>query len=221
MPTARAPVGYRVVVAVVRALLWAARWRVDARGMHHLPASGGAVVTWNHTSHVDFVVTALALYVHTGRWVRFLAMQELWEGPLLRWLPRLVDCIPVDRSTEQGREAALERAVAALADGDLVMVAPEGTISTTAQLLPFHAGAARMAQAAGTPIVPTASWGTHRFSTTGRSPSLRRSWRLPVTVRVGPPLEPEADGDPAVVTQQLRSATRALLDDARAAHPTG
>lgn len=212
-----APRAYRVVVAVLRATLWALRWRIDVRGTRRLPRSGGAVVTWNHTSHVDFVVTALAVYVHTGRWVRFLAMQELWEGPLLRWLPRLVACIPVDRSTERGREVALERAVAALAAGDVVMLAPEGTISTTTELLPFHSGAARMAQAAAVPIVPTASWGTHRFSTTGRAPSLRRAWRLPVAIRVGTPLEVAPAEDADAATQRLRAATADLVAEARAA----
>ena len=214
------PTGYRVLAALVIGLTRLLRWRIDARGLEHLPA-GGAVLTWNHTGHVDMIAIALALYRRTGRWVRFLALEELWDSRLLGWVPRLAHCVPVARSSAVGRHEALDAAVAALRSGDLVMVAPEGTISESFELLPFRAGPARMAQRAGVPLVPTASWGSHRLVTTGHPPSLRRAWRLPVTVRVGAPIHVAADDDPVVATERLQARTQALLEAARAAHPLG
>lgn len=213
------PVGYRLLAALVWVCHRLARWQVDAQGYQHVPASGGAVLTWNHTSHVDHVITALPLLQRTGRWVRILALRELWDRPVLGALLRLGHCVPVERASAVGRDAALRAAVDALRAGDLVMVAPEGTISESRELLEFHTGPVRMAQMAGVPIVPTASWGSHRLATTGRPPSLRRTWRLPIVVRVGVPLHVGPEDDPAAATELLRERTQQLLDEARAAHP--
>jgi len=216
-----APLGYRFVAALVRLCYRLARWRVDTQGYDHVPTEGGAVLTWNHTSHLDFALTVVPMLQHTGRWVRFLALRELWDSRMLGWVPRLAHCVPVERGSSSGRVEAFSHAVDALEEGDLVMVAPEGTISESFEPLPFRAGAVRMAQAAGVPIVPTASWGTHRFVTTGHPAAVRRAWRLPVVVRVGEPLHVAADEDPAVATERLERATRELLQDARAAYPDG
>lgn len=213
------PAGYRVLAGLIGVAQRLAGWRVDAHGLGHVPRTGGAVVTWNHVGHVDMVATALPLLRRTGRWVRFLALRDLWDRGLLGLPLRLAQCIPVERGSEAGRQAAFDDAVDALRAGDLVMAAPEGRISTSGELLPFLDGPARMAQEAGVPLVPTASWGTQRFSTTGRSPSLRAAWRLPVTVRVGAPLPVGPDDDPTVVTEELRRRTAELLTAARADHP--
>ena len=219
-PRPDVPRSFRVLAAIVIGIVRALQWRIDGRGYHHVP-EGGAVLTWNHTSHVDFVAVALPLYRRTGRWMRFLALRELWDSRLLGWIPRLAHCVPVPRASATGRHEALSHAVAALADGDLVMVAPEGTISESFELLPFRTGPVRMAQAAGVPLVPTASWGSHRFVTTRHPASLRRAWRLPVVVRYGEPIHVGPDDDPVAATRLLQERTEALLDEARAAHPLG
>lgn len=206
---------FRFLARLVIALVALLRWRIDARGMDHVPREGGAVVTWNHNSHVDFVVTAYAVYRHLGRPVRFLALGELWESRWLGWIPRLADAVPVHRGSASGRAGALQAAVNVLRTGHLVMVAPEGGISPSAEVLPFRTGAARMAQLAGVPIVPTANWGSQRFSTTGRGPSLRRSFAIPVHVRFGEPIEVGPDDDVQAVTEEVRRRTIELLDDAR------
>lgn len=217
----QAPLGYRFVAGLVRWCYRLARWRIDLRGAEHVPPTGGAVLVWNHTSHVDFAVTVVPLLGRTGRWVRFLALRELWHSRLLGWVPRLAHCVPVDRGTTGGRLDAFRDALDALAAGDLVMVAPEGTISESFEPLPFRAGAVRMAQAAGVPIVPTASWGSHRFVTTGHPVSLRRAWRLPVAVRIGEPLRVAPDEDPVAASERVHDAVVGLLADARADYPDG
>lgn len=217
----RPPFGYRLIAALVRAGFRLARWRIDVEGFEHVPRSGGVVLTWNHTGHMDFAVTALPLLDRTGRWARLLALRELWQSPLLGWAPRIGHAVPVERSSAAGRVDALDAAVDALQDGHLVMVAPEGTISTTFDLQPFRTGAVRMARDAQVPVVPTASWGSHRFATTGHPPSLLRGWRLPVVVRVGEPLLVAPGEDLEAATERLRRRTSALLEEARSAYPDG
>lgn len=206
---------FRFLASIVIAFVALFRWRIRGRGVEHVPRDGGAVLTWNHNSHVDFVVTAYVVYRGLGRPVRFLAMGELWDSRWLGWIPRLADAVPVHRASASGRAGALQAAVNALRNGHLVMVAPEGGISASQELLPFRTGAARMAQLAGVPIVPTANWGSQRFSTTGRGPSLRRSSGIPVEVRFGRPLHVAPGDDVGEVTEELRQRTLDLLEDAR------
>lgn len=195
----------------------ALRWEVDLDGAQHVPVDGGAVLTWNHTSHLDAPVTAAVLLPRTHRWVRLFALRQLWDRPVIGPVLRLAGCVPVDRDGTTGGLAAMRTAVEAARAGELVMLAPESTISGSLELLPFRPGAVRIAQLAGVPIVPTASLGTHRFSTTGRSPSLRAGWRLPVAIRVGRPMTVARDEDPHAATARLRGSTAALLDECRVA----
>jgi 1-acyl-sn-glycerol-3-phosphate acyltransferase len=212
---------FRIVAWLVILLVHVARWRPRTTGLEHVPATGGAVITWNHHGHVDFVLTAWDVYRRLGRPVRYLAMRELWDSHTLGWVPRFADAIPVSRTSDGDRDRALADAVAALRDGHLVMVAPEGGISESLELGAFRTGAARMAQLAGVPLVPSASWGSHRLSTTGHPFSLRRAFGVPVEVAFGAPLDVPPDEDATVVTAALRARTADLLEEVRDRYPDG
>ncbi len=212
---------FRVAAALVVAAFWLARWRFDVRGIEHVPGDRGAVVVWNHHSNVDFLVTAVHLYRRLDRPIRFLAMQELWSSRGWWWAPRIGDAIPVDRHSDAGRQRSLRMAVEAARAGHLVFVAPEATISRSFELLPFRAGAARIARAAGVPLVPSVSWGSHRLVTTGHPFSLRRGLRIPVTVRYEPPVTIGPDDDPVAVTAQVRAVMARRLDELQRTYPDG
>lgn len=212
---------YRVVAWIVVAFVRLLGWRVRVRGLEHVPRAGGAVITWNHHSHIDFLMTALDIYRRLDRPVRFLAKREVWRSRLFGWVPRFAEAIPVDRRSAGGRAGALSAAVEALEDGDLVLVAPEGTISRSFELLPFRTGAVRMAQAAGVPVVPSVNWGTHRLSTTGHPVNPFRALRIPIEVRFGPPVEVGPGEDPAAVTGKVHGEMAAMLDEVQRTYPDG
>ncbi len=212
---------FRILAWLAIACLRLIRWRIRVRGLEHVPAVGGAVVTWNHTSHVDVVVTAYGIYRQLGRPVKVLAHANLWDSWRTRWIVRFAEAIPVERSTRRSRRASYDTAVEALAGGRLVMVAPEGRISTSFEVQPMRTGAARMAQEAGVPIVPSASWGSHRLVTTGRSFSLRRAWAIPIEVGFGAPIEVGPDADVEAVTMVLRRRTTELLAERQRIYPDG
>lgn len=214
VPTASWP--YRSAAWVAFTVMRLQRWRFDVHGLEHVPRSGGAVIAANHSSFWDFFTVGRAPYLRLGRPVRILAKASLFDAPVFGSLMRRAEHIPVHRGSGAG---ALRSAVSALRAGELVLVLPEQTISPSFELLPFKAGAARMAASAGVPLIPTASWGSHRFHTVGRWP--RWSWRLPVSIRYGPPLRPGPDDDPSAVTAELRHRVQSLLDDARASYPDG
>jgi 1-acyl-sn-glycerol-3-phosphate acyltransferase len=207
---------YRLAAWIAFAVMRLQRWRFDVDGLDHVPRAGGAVIASNHTSFWDFFTTGRGPYLSWGRPVRILAKDTLFEAPMFGWLMRRAEHIPVHRGSGA---SALASAVEALRRGELVLVLPEQTISPSLELLPFKTGAVRMAAAAGVPVVPAVSWGSHRFHTSGRRP--RWSWRLPVAVRYGPPLHPTAEDDPVERTAELRARVDHLLGRAWTEYPGG
>lgn len=207
---------YRAAAGLAFAVMDLQRWRLDVTGGEHLPVSGGAVIAANHTGFWDFFVVGRPAFRQLGRPARILAKGSLFEVPLFGRLMRAAGHIPVHRTAGAG---ALSAAVAALRRGELVLVLPEQTISPAFELLPFKSGAARMAAMAGVPLVPAASWGSHRFHTVQRRPWPR--WRLPVGVAFGEPLRPGADDQPAAVTRRLRASVQELVDGLITTYPDG
>jgi 1-acyl-sn-glycerol-3-phosphate acyltransferase len=205
----------RVVIVVVRLL----RWRIDVRGLEHVPRRGGAVLAFNHHSYVDFVMVGWPIIRTLRRPLRFLAKREIWNSSKVGWVVRSARAIPVDRSSPSSRMAAFDGAVDALRCGDLVAVAPEQTISPSFELLPLRTGAARMAQAAGVPIVPVAGWGSQRALTKGGPKRL--VCKLPVLVRFGAPLHVAPQDDPVAATEELARRLTSLLHDAQQEYPDG
>ena len=224
MRRAKTPAGVPGAGLVYRFAAWIAvgvmrlqRWRFRVEGFEHLPERGGAVIAANHTSFWDFFAVLQVPYLRLGRPTRILAKASLFRVPLFgRLVMTPTGCIPVDRGN--GGDA-LTHAVTNLHAGELVLVLPEETISRSFELLPFKSGPVRMAQKAGVPVIPTISWGSHRFFTTGHRPSW--SWRLPVTVRFGEPVIVGSDDDIEVVTKELRAGMQKMLDEVVATYPDG
>ncbi|HUL98198.1 MAG TPA: 1-acyl-sn-glycerol-3-phosphate acyltransferase [Mycobacterium sp.] len=210
---------YATVIQAAR-LIWKIQGLTfTVSGVEHLPATGGAVIAINHTSYFDFTFAGLPAYKQgLGRKVRFMAKQEVFDhkvtGPIMRSLRH----IPVDR--ESGAES-FEKACQALKDGELVGVYPEATISRSFEIKELKSGAARMAQAAGVPIVPHIVWGAQRIWTKGHP---RKMWRprVPISVAVGEPIPPTLPAPE--LTRLLHSRMQHLLEhvqDAYGPHPPG
>jgi HAD superfamily hydrolase (TIGR01490 family) len=123
--------------------------RLDVRGAEHLETRP-AVFLFNHQSQLDVLILAKLL---RGGFTA-VAKKELANSPGFGLMFRLADVAFVDRhDTEQARKA-LEPAVQKLQDGISLVIAPEGTRSTTPALGPFKKGAFHVAMQAGVPIVP-------------------------------------------------------------------
>jgi 1-acyl-sn-glycerol-3-phosphate acyltransferase len=210
---------WRVFAAVVIAGTRLLGWRVDVQGIEHVPRRGGAVLAFNHHSYLDFVMVAWGPVRLLQRPVRFLAKREILRSRKVGWIARAAGAVPVDRGSTRARADAFAAAGEALRQGDLVAVAPEQTISRSFELLPMRTGAARMAQLAGTPIVPVVGWGTQRVLTKGSRPSLRR--RLPVTLRFGEPIGVDVDDDVRRVTEVLQGRMSSMLDEVQRTYPDG
>jgi len=203
---------YRPLAVAVGAACRALQLRVDVTGSEHVPTSGGAVLALNHISYVDFVFGGIAVQ-QSRRMVRFLAKRELFASRLSGPLMRSLHHIQVDRAAGSG---SFDEAVRYLTDGELVGVFPEATISRSFELKQFKTGAARLAAAAGVPLVPAVLWGTQRIHTKDRPRDFSR--RRTVVVRIGEPMR-HLTTDAVAETAALRERMRRLLDEAVHAYP--
>ena len=188
-------------------------------GVENLPVQGGAVIAINHTSYFDFTFAGLPAFKQgRGRKVRFMAKQEVFDSKVSGPIMRALRHIPVDR--ESGA-ASFAEACKRLEEGELVGVYPEATISRSFEIKEFKSGAARMAIAAGVPIVPHVVWGAQRVWTKGHPRNMRRP-KVPITIAVGEPIQPTLPA--AELTALLHSRMQHLLEQVQTSygpHPAG
>jgi 1-acyl-sn-glycerol-3-phosphate acyltransferase len=186
--------------------------KITFHGLENIPQRGGAVVSINHTSYIDFLPAALAARCRNRR-IRFMIKHEMQQVKFVNFLITRTKTIPVDRGA--GAEAYAV-AVQRLRDGELVGVYPEATISRSFELKDFKSGAARMALEAQVPIIPLIVWGAQRLWTKDHPRNLGRN-KIPITVSVGAPLPPEGTVDE--LEGRMRESMGALLDRAQHEYP--
>ena len=122
-----------------------------------LPRVGPAILVCDHVSSLDPALVQAACH---DRAVTWMMAKEYMDVRGMGWFFRSMGVIPVDRG---GRDSgSLRAALRALKDGQVLGVFPEGRISTTDGLLPFHTGAALMAMKTGVPVYPAYQDGSHR-----------------------------------------------------------
>ncbi len=208
-----AEVIYPPVIALAKALFRVMDMRITVAGGEHIPRVGGAVLASNHVSYLDFIFAGFAAQP-AKRLVRFMAKQEIFANPVAGPLMRGMHHIPVDRDAGL---ASYRAALAALKAGEVVGVFPEATISETFEVKEIKSGAARMAGAAGVPLIPMALWGTQALWTKGRPRNLLQR-HVPISMVVGEPLAADRRQD---VTPLLRQRMADLLDEAKERLATG
>lgn len=179
-------------------------------GLEHVPPAGPTIVACNHISYLDAL--AHGVYMErAGRRPRFLAKSELFEVPGLGFLLRKGGQIPVRRGTRD--QTPLAAAQRSLDSGEAVIVYPEGTVTENPDWMPMRArtGAARLALATGTPIVPLAIWGSqHVWQKQGKG-SLK--FGRPIWLRAGPPIDLSAHADGADDLEVLRACTDLVMEE--------
>jgi 1-acyl-sn-glycerol-3-phosphate acyltransferase len=142
-------------------LLFKVRWR----GLDRIPKSGGAIVAVNHVSYADPIVFGRFIW-DAGRVPRYLAKASLFDAPFpIRQVLKGSGQIPVHRGTVNAGEA-LQAAVDALRQGQVVLIYPEGTVTRDPDFWPMQAktGIARLAlMVPEVPVIPVGQWGAQNF----------------------------------------------------------
>jgi putative phosphoserine phosphatase/1-acylglycerol-3-phosphate O-acyltransferase len=192
--------------------------RFDIDGVEHIPRSGPAILAVNHRSYFDIVAFGAA-FGRRGRPVRALGKKELFEAPIIGSLMRALGGIRVDRGT--GSDEPLRAAARALECGELIAIAPQGTIPRGLAFfepeLVGRPGAAQLAAMTKVPVIPAAVWGSeHVWPRSSRVPHVWNVLDPPlVRVRVGPPVALELDSPEADTRRIIGAITDLLPPEAR------
>lgn len=178
-----------ITYGLVRGVLkpWLATWfRWSIEGDENIPASGSALLAVNHIAFLDPLAAAYVVD-RRKRIPRFLAKQELFGDKRIAWILRGAKQIPVKRGSSDA-PMALDAAIKAVRGGELIVVFPEGTITTDPDLNPMEGktGIARLALKTGAPVIPCALWGTANIWPKGYAKRWRP--RQDLCVRVGEPV---------------------------------
>jgi 1-acyl-sn-glycerol-3-phosphate acyltransferase len=179
-------------------------WRFRTTGVRVPDPRRPYVAVSNHESLAD-----IFLLSHLPWEMKWLSKEANFRIPFMGWMMRMAGDIAVRRGDATSRFRALEACRDRLAKRVSVMIMPEGTRSTTGEILQFHDGAFRLAVETGCPILPIAVAGT-------RSAIAKGSWvfdRADAIARVLAPVETAGmtlDDVPA-----LRERVRALIAEAR------
>jgi 1-acyl-sn-glycerol-3-phosphate acyltransferase len=193
---------YRLVPEfLLRFLAWVLAhsfYRVRSINTDNIPAEGAAVLACNHVSFVD----AVLIMGESPRPIRFVMDHRIFKIPLMNWFFKNAKAIAIAPAREDPKmlEGANQRIDAALADGELVCIFPEGKITFDGELSPFKQGVQKIVERVPVPVYPMALrglWGSF-FSRYGGAAfsrpveaRLRRGLRSKVELVVGDPLPPE------------------------------
>ena len=109
----------------------------------------------NHCSNIDPFLLG-----HLPFEMKFLAKSVLFKIPAVGWGIKIAGDIPLVRGSTKSVKAAMARSRFYVERGMPVLIFPEGTRSTTGDLLPFKDGAFRLAIETKAHIVPIAIGGT-------------------------------------------------------------
>jgi len=194
-------------------LLTMVMYRIDIRGVEeHIPNDGPALVVCNHVGYMD----ALLLGGAIPRPVRFVMYYRIFQVPVMNWAFRAAGCIPIASAKDDPElmRRAFERIDAALADGEIVGIFPEGGLTRDGEIATFRPGVEKILARRPVPVVPMALknvWGSlfsRRDSRLGRMRVPRR-FRAGIGIEAGAPVP----GDVATAAL-LEERVRALRGDA-------
>jgi 1-acyl-sn-glycerol-3-phosphate acyltransferase len=169
---------YYVCRLIVKTLfLLLTRWQI--KGRENIPSQGPVLIVANHLHLADPPLLVVSL----GRRVMFMAKKELFHFRVIGYFIRGLGAFPVNRG--QLDRKALRQVHQILADGQALVLFPEGTRSKTAQLQTAFPGVALIASRSGVPIIPVGITGTEKIK--GMVWVLHRPR---ITVNIGRPFYP-------------------------------
>jgi glycerol-3-phosphate O-acyltransferase/dihydroxyacetone phosphate acyltransferase len=212
----------RIIVALLRFAFRVYFRRVEVAGLENVPLKSPVIFVLNHP---NALVDPAFLLCLAPRRVSFLAKAPLFKMPVLGFLVRALDALPVYRRQDEGEDVSrnLETFAAArklLSEGGTIGICPEGVSHDEPRLRPIKTGAARIALGA----VSTGEVTDLKIVPAGLYYTSKTTFRSAVLLHFGKPIEVtrtelEPDGNPprdAVrgLSDRIESALREVILDA-------
>ncbi|QIL19795.1 MFS transporter [Thermomonas sp. HDW16] len=192
-------------------------YRLRTRGIDEIPDEGAALIVCNHVSYMD----ALILSASIPRPARFVMYYRIFNIPVMRWIFKTAKAIPIAGAKENPElmQRAFDEVDAALADGELVCIFPEGALTKDGNIAPFKSGVEKILERRPVPVVPMAlknMWGSMwSRRANAKEGELLDRMRVPRRLRAHVDVVAGAPMDGAVATAELLEAkVRELRGDA-------
>ncbi len=188
-------------------------YRLRLHGIEkNVPDEGPALLVCNHVSYMD----ALILSASIPRPVRFVMYYRIFNIPVMSWIFRNAKAIPIAGAKEDSAlmQRAFDAIDAALAEGELVGIFPEGALTRDGEIAVFKSGVEKILERRPVPVVPMALKGMWTSMWSRRDSRLGRM-RVPRRLRAGVEVMAAAPVDGATATaESLEAAVRGLRGDA-------
>jgi glycerol-3-phosphate O-acyltransferase / dihydroxyacetone phosphate acyltransferase len=210
-----------LITALLRFALRVFFRRIEVVGRSRVPREGACLFVLNHP---NALVDPAFVLAYAPRRVSFLAKSPLFRMPVIGFLIRALDSIPVYRKQDEGEGASsrnretFERSAELLRRGGTIAICPEGASHSEPYLLPLKSGAARIALGAASEIGKGEGGGAKG----GGGPSVyvvpaglyytaKASFRSGALLYFGEPIAVEAS-DPDAHGEPARERVRELSD---------
>jgi len=171
----------------------------SVEGLENFPEHGPALVCINHLGDADGALLLSSISTELDA----LGKIELYDFPILGKLMDWYGIIWLHRGRADMR--AIRAALDGLAEGRIIVIAPEGRYSLIGGLEEGNQGAAFLALKADVPIIPVVVTGTENEHVYGH---LKRLRRASVHFRVGKPFRP---GVQAQRRESMEEGTRQIM----------
>lgn len=180
--------------------------RIEVVGRRRVPRDGACLFVLNHP---NALVDPAFVLAYAPRSVSFLAKSPLFRMPVIGFLIRALDSIPVYRKQDEGEGASsrnretFERSAELLRRGGTIAICPEGASHSEPYLLPLKTGAARIALGAAAEMRKDGGEGAEVYVVpAGLYYTAKTSFRSGALLYFGEPIpveaaETEEHGEPA------------------------
>ena len=182
-------------------------WKVEGR--ENVPLTGPLILVANHVHVLDPIFLAFSF----PRWIIFVAKEELFRSPFLRFWLRWAGSVSIRREGRvREKQKILKSARDALERGLILGMFPEGGRSHDGKLRKGKPGSAVIASKANVPLLPVGIVGTDKIR------GISWLWKRPrIVVNIGKPFNlPPNSGRMSksqmqLLTTQLMREIAALL----------
>ena len=134
-----------ILIVIVKIL-----FRIEYVGVNNIPEENGYIFCANHICFMD----PLLIACNKKKEFHFIAKEELIKVPVLGWLLKKLNVIPVKRGT--GDIGAMKKGIEVLKNGNSLIIFPEGTRSKTGKMGEAKHGMALLVKKTGCGVMPCA-----------------------------------------------------------------